>query len=56
MSGRGGRGQALLAALSQPVRKPGLQSGGTDESAGKPLEPQVLQCIAIHSFRLTEFV
>ena len=31
MSGRGGRGQALLAALNQPVRKPGLQQSNVED-------------------------
>lgn len=41
MSGRGGRGQALLDALNQSVRKPGTQNEVPGESRSQPHEPQV---------------
>ena len=42
--GRGGRGQALLEALNQPVRKPGALGGGGAEKTGQATQPaQVYQ-------------
>lgn len=44
MAGRGGRGQALWEALSQPVRKPGVVTPGaaaTEAKEASPPKPQV---------------
>lgn len=35
--GRGGRGQALLDALNQPVRKPGVVGGSVGSSDAEKL-------------------
>ena len=59
--GRGGRGQALLEALKQPVRRPGTQSQEGSSPSSLPQQPQVQRLVLVQSgiiicviFRLVE--